>query len=585
MTIEDGRFQPDTKDEILDGMIAVAETAFGENFSADKAFVLRAFYDPIAEYLAGQQEELRDVLDSAQLEHATGDALDLLVALIGIRRKEAQTATTRQTFYSDSPVTRSYTVPQGSIVQTDEADPIEFETDYATSLKYIDGFEDGDISEYSSSTTFSAQQSTVYKDSWALEADASGVDNIINAGNKVEEGSRIHYQNYLQSNTIAGFLFAAEDDNNHYRLVLDSANNDVYVEVVDSGSASVVGSKQSVTIPTGEWLHVDLDWKHNGEFSITVNDSSNSEVTSFTVSESSTTFREGGVGFRSGDTTASKFWDHVRMQHVSVDATATVAGSGSNVSADTLTILGSSINGIDETSNPLPSDGGKDRESDDELRDRAENELGEGIRATQVALISRLQQLDGMRSVSVIVNDSSSTDGAGRPSHSFEAVVDIDSDHYQSVAERILNTKAAGDIPVGGYAGTKVTETVELINGQTKDINFSTPTDVKIYVDVSLTKTSDYAGDERVQDEIVEYIGGTLNGGNSVSGKLGVGDDVVYNRVLSRVMDVPGVVDVSSLNIGTSDPPGSTSNLSISSTEVSVSDATDSSLDISSTDA
>lgn len=585
MTIENGRFVTDSADEILSEMISAAETAFDEDFSDDEIIVIRSFYRPIAEYLAGQQNDLREVLDNAQIEHAEGEALDLLGALIGLSRNEASPATVRQSFYSDSPVTRNYSIPEGTVVQTDEADPIEFDTDYVTSLKYIDGFEDGDIAEYSDSTTFSAQQSTVYDSSWALEADASGVDNIINAGDTVEEGSRIHYRNQLQSGTIAGFLFAVEDDSNHYRLMLDSANNDVYIEAVESGTAAVVGSKQSVTLPTGEWLHVDLQWDHDASFTITVNDAAGSELTSFTVSESTPTFRAGGVGFRSGDTTASKFWDHIQMQRVSVDATAVVAGGESNVSAETLTILNTTLNGVDITDNPIPATGGRDRETDEEYRDRAQKELGEGIRATQAALINRLRQIPETRSVTVIANDTSSTDGAGRPSHSFEAVVDVDSEYYLDVAERIIKTKAAGDIDVGGYAGTQVTETVELVNGQTKDVVFSTPSEVTIYVDVSLTKTSDYAGDDRVQDSIVKYIGGVLNGDTNVAGDLSVGEDVVYNRVLSEVMDVPGVVDVSTLEIDTSDPPSGTSNISISNTSVATTDATDGSITVSSSDA
>jgi len=248
-------------------------------------------------------------------------------------------------------------------------------------------------------------------------------------------------------------------------------------------------------------------------------------------------------------------------------------------------VLGDSINGIDEVINPVTAAGGRNEEDDEELRERAKNEIGDGIRATQTALINRLDQMEESRSVTVIVNDTSSTDAAGRPSHSFEAIVDINADYYQDVADLILDTKAAGDIPVGGYAGSSVTETVELVNGQQKDITFSIPTQVKIYFDITLQKTDRYAGNDAVKDSIIQYIGGTLSSGNNTDGDIGVGDDVIYNAILDAVMDVAGVYDVTNLEVGTSPSPTGTSNVSIADTDVSTSDATDSSIAITANDA
>lgn len=585
MTMDNGRFDPESKQEILNALVASAETVFEKDFSDEQAIVLASFYDPVAEYLASQQEDISTVLDNAQIDHATGEALDLLGALIGVTRIEARSAETREKFKRDDPATKDYPVQKGTTVATEGTDSVVFETDEFTAIKYIDGFEDGDIAEYSDSTTFSTQQSTVYNGSWALQADNSSIDNIINADDTVEIGSRVHYRTYLEANTISGFLLAAQDDNNHYRVVVDASAGDVYVESVDGGSASVVGAKKSAAVPTGEWLHVDVSWEHGGVFDITVNNASGSEVISFTVEESGApTFETGGVGFRSADTNGSKYWDHVQMQATSVDVTATEPGAEGNVASDTLVVERTDVNGVHDVTNPISASLGRDEEKDEEYRERAKSELSEGGRATQRALIDRLSRLEETRSVTVIVNDDNTADAEGRPPHSFEVIVDTDTPFYDVVAQRILDTKAAGDIPVGGYAGSAVTETADLPNDQEKDITFSVPSVVDIYVNCSLTKNEDYEGNSVVQDSIVQYIGGTLNSGNNVDGELDVGEDVIYNQVLNAVMSINGVVDVTNLDVDTASPPSGTSNISISDTSIANADATDGSIDITTSD-
>jgi len=582
--VENGRPNPQSTEEILDEMMLNAEEAFGKEFSAEEALALRSFYRPAAEYFAGQQDDLAEVLDSAQIDYAEGQALDLLAQLIGVRRKEARGASTRLQFQHDTPVSRDYSIPQGTGAQTDSAATVVFETDSATSLELFDDFEDNSLSNYTGDTGIaSVQSSTVYEGSYALELSAS-TGTVIDTGPTAAYGSRLHCRVNLPAGTEAGFLFGASDTDNYYSAVLDEAGGNIRLDVREGGSTSTIGSV-SQGLPAGEFLHLRVDWKPDGEFTITVFDAAGSELASADFSETEPTFESGGFGFQSYDANASKYFDNATTSRVAVDATATTTGSETNVSTGYVDIMSSSVSGVDEVTNIIPGTGGRDREEDDDYRERAKSELAEGLRATLPALINRIWGLPGTRTVSVIDNDTNSTDGDGRPGHSFEVVVDADSDTYDEVAETIVDTKAVGDTSVGGYAGTAVTRTVELSNEQTKDITFSTATEVTIYVDVTLDKTAEYGGDDQVKDNIVQYVGGVLLSGDAVSGELGVGDDVIYNKILGAVMDVAGVYDVTTLEVGTSSDPTGTSSLSISNTEMASIGSPDTEIGVTSNDA
>ena len=586
MTIQNGRFDPEQKEQILNQLIAGAESAFGQEFDTDSASVIRAFYEPIAEYLASQQEDIRDTLDSAQIDHADGDALDLLAALIGVTRREATAASARLTFSAGGPVSRTYSVPEGTVAQTDSVDAIGFSTDYPTAVKYLEGFEDGTVSDYGNDTgAFSTVTSPVYDGSYALQSSSSSTGTIVDAGNEVEEGSISHWRQYLNTGSVAGTCFAVKDELNHYRLVLDEPSGEVRVESLDNGTASTVDTAASATLPTGEWLDVEFDWQNDEDFVVYIEDSAGNEVLSTTFTESDKTYTNGGIGFYTGDTASNAYWDHVRMSEVSVDATATEKGTIGNVGSDSIIIMPDPPTGIGSVINDRPATGGLDREKDDDFRERAKTELSDGMRATLPAIINGLDKLEGTRSVTVIVNDSSSTDGAGRPSHSFEAIVDAESQYYDDIAERILDRKAAGDNPVGGYVGTEVTRNVELVNGQEIEVAFSIPTQIQIYVDCDLEKTETYAGDDQVRDNIVKYVGGTLTSLEEIDGELEVSDDVIYYQIVEAVMDVEGVHNITNLEVGTSASPTGTSDVTINTNEAAYADATDSSLDITSSDA
>jgi uncharacterized phage protein gp47/JayE len=405
MTLKNGRYDAQTEGEILDAMLADAKEYFGEDLNDTSLNIIRTFYRPIAGRLAEAQADIGLVLNSSQIDYAEGQALDLLTALIGITRDEADKASGTVKFSRDTAASTDYTIPTGTVVQTDSLDPVKFET--------------------------------------------------------------------TETVTLA------------------------------SGSTSVRASAEAVE-----------------------------------------------------------------------------AGPQANVGANTLVVMPDPPTGVEDATNPSETQGGHRRETDDELRQRAKNELAQGSRASAPALVNSVQRIEGVTSVSIFVNDTNNdnTGSGGLPDHAFELV--IAGGNKQTIGQTILETKAAGDTSYGGANGTGVTVTSDLPNGQTHDVKFSRPTNVQIYVDVSVEKTDEFAGTDAVKNAIVDYIGGIRTSGNEATG-LGVGEDVIYTEIMAQVQTVEGIHDVPTLEVGTTADPTGTSNVAIADSDVATSDGTDSSLTIS----
>lgn len=265
----------------------------------------------------------------------------------------------------------------------------------------------------------------------------------------------------------------------------------------------------------------------------------------------------------------------------SVDAPieAVEPGVRGNVGANTVTVMASPPTGVESVTNATETDGGENEEADDDLRARAEDELSNGMLGTAPGVINALKKTTGVKSVSLFINDGSSTDTDGLESHHFEAVVEGGTDG--DVGQALWESKAAADGSQGGVHGSAVTYQADLGNGNTHPVNFSRPTVVPIYVDIDLSTTDEYDGDSKVRDAIVQYLGGTLTSGGEEDGELRVSDDVVYTKILSAIMSVDGIADVPSLTIGKTASPTGSSNISIAASEIATGDATDGSITIS----
>lgn len=570
--IQNGRPDPDNEEEVLDALVADAKDYFGEDLNDDQLAAVRLLYRPAAKRFAQTQEDLALVVNSAQIDYAEGQALDLLAALIGVTRDQADPATGRVTFSRDSKATTDYIAPSGTRVQTDSTDPIEFETTETGEIPLLDDMEE-DLSEYDSSdkSPFSLQSSTVLEGSQTLKIDATDGAEIHQDGNLTEKGQTLEYLTRVESNTVTIFEFGIVDDSNRYQVVVDHSTDRVALEVVDAGTNSTVDEDTSAGVPSAEKIDVEIKWRHDGDFVVSFRDSSDTEFAELNGHDE--THDSGGFGFKSGDANGSKYFDFAAGTEVTVDVEAVEDGANGNVGARTITVLPDPPAGINSVTNLKATDGGTEVEDDDTFRDRAKQELGEGSAASAKSLVDAVSPLQGVTSVNLerIDNDS---DGEYE---GFELIVS--GGDTDEIAQKIFDKMAAGDTSHGGINGTAESSTVDVGNGQTETIEFSRPTEVKIYIDADIDATDEYEGNESVQDRIIEYIGGTLNSGNTVTG-LESGEDVIIGEVEYAIRSATGVHDVTNLEIGTSSSPTGTSNVSISSNEVAIADATDGTVDV-----
>ena len=258
-------------------------------------------------------------------------------------------------------------------------------------------------------------------------------------------------------------------------------------------------------------------------------------------------------------------------EEVVIDGATTVPveavnpGISGNVPAGTVTEITNPTAGINTVTNAEAIAGGLNKETDAEFRARYSLSVAKGGASTIDSIRASLLDIPGVRAALVIENNTASTDADGRPPKSFESYV-LDGEP-EDVAKTILQTKAAG---IQAY-GTE-TEIVTDDAGQEHAIGFTYAQEVNIEVNVEIVTNEAYHpdSDNLIRTAIIQYIGGQDEGGQVYAG-LGMGDDVIYNRIIKLAMQIEGVenVDITINKVGES--PG-TSDIEIALTEVAETD-------------
>lgn len=147
------------------------------------------------------------------------------------------------------------------------------------------------------------------------------------------------------------------------------------------------------------------------------------------------------------------------------------------------------------------------------------------------------RSIEAIETVQIIANATDATVDS-IPPHSVEAIVygpasptAADND---AVAASIFSSVAAG---IGTYGNT--TRTVYDDEGIAHSVSFTRPTDVPITVAITLVRSaSGYAGDDAVKEAIA-----TLS-------RVRPGVDGAWAAVVAKAMSVPGVLRVSTVNLG-----------------------------------
>jgi uncharacterized phage protein gp47/JayE len=242
-------------------------------------------------------------------------------------------------------------------------------------------------------------------------------------------------------------------------------------------------------------------------------------------------------------------------------ATAAVVVSGiaqdfgvKAAAAGTLTVIETPVAGLTSVVNPLDATLGRDIESDAALRVRREAALRAQGNAALDAIRADVLNVFGVTNCNVLQNDTDvNPDGNGLPPHSIECIVLGGTD--AAVRTAILGSKAAGTRAYGSNTGTIVDS-----QGNTQQIDFTRPTTLNIWIIVNGTKTAaEYPsdGDAQIKQALVNYSLGLLldSAGKQIFRGYLPGDVVNAWNLVEAVQSVSGVKTITSILIGTSNPP------------------------------
>lgn len=225
--------------------------------------------------------------------------------------------------------------------------------------------------------------------------------------------------------------------------------------------------------------------------------------------------------------------------------------------AGTLTVIVSSVSGLDAVTNLEDVTTGSDEETDVEFRARRIAALqGLGNSALD-AIRGDLLNVTNVTFAKVFENNTDAT-VSGRPPHSIECVVLGGTD--AAVAQAILDSKGAG-IATYGSSSASATDG----QGTSHTVYFSRPAEIDIYLDITLTVNADYPsdGDAQVETAVLAWA----------EDNLSIGDDVVVFPYLLGAFDgIDGITDVT-IDIGTSASPSGDANIAIAETEIAVFDS------------
>lgn len=607
MPIEDGNFRALTEDEIFDALKDYFEQQFDSTVEPGDLVEkqLRAEAKTLAE---NQEQSMKQVYQSAYLQDATGDELDKLVARIGLTRLADRGATGVVEFFRDSVPTSSYTIQTGTTVQTGGSNPITFETTEVTALEHIDGFEDNDITEWSGDTgSFTTTTHASATGSYALEVPATSGVSIYRG--KYKPGITFNFDIYPNAGATKAFRFARQDGSNYYEAVIDESGGQLVINVVDGGAVAE-SSSTSVTIPSGEVSHAEVEHGIEGTLALRLYDtnSRDTEIGSVSHTDSDHRFQIGPLAIASKDATATAYVDEIANSHVTANIEGVDTGIETNVGPDTITEMPSPPTGVSGVFNPLSTGDpnytdtddvefviGRDEETDDELRNRAFEESTIGGSATVSAIETALRGVDHVESLTMYQNktQTDNTGSGGLPPFSFEPVI-----YYtgpdEDIAQTIFDIKAIDSRDYGGAHGTEVTYTItsDVISSD-ETIHWSEIPEVTLDIDLTLIVDNTYVGDDEIRSRIVEYIGGTDTDGDEIPG-TDAGEDVYVGIVEDVVTgkDDTGVWEVDSITIdkdddGTDDTTTLANGadvLAVADNEVARTDATDGSITITTVD-
>lgn len=196
------------------------------------------------------------------------------------------------------------------------------------------------------------------------------------------------------------------------------------------------------------------------------------------------------------------------------------------VPENTVTGIVSTIPGLTSITNPLAFNLGRLREEDEDFRIRIAKAQGTGGLGTPAAIESYiLANVDNVGGVTVIENASSVIDGEGRPTHSYEVIVQGGND--DEVAAAVWLSHGAGIEFVGDDSVIFADK-----RGRPRTVRFSRPTAVNVAIRITYTTYDEEAftgNGEAVMREIAYEKTNALDNDKDIITRRYFGD--IYSQV------------------------------------------------------
>lgn len=201
----------------------------------------------------------------------------------------------------------------------------------------------------------------------------------------------------------------------------------------------------------------------------------------------------------------------------------------------TLTVIETPISGVTSAANTADADVGRELETDAQLRIRRLVAMNRPGTATANGIRNAILEVDAVIQANVIENDTNITDTGGRPPHSVQSVVSGGAD--ADIAAAILSAKAGG-IQTYGDVSIDVVDS----QGMTHEINFSRPSEVPIYLRITVTPNTDpnegltypANGDAAIETAVLAFV----------EANYVLGHDVVLSQFYTPINTIDGVIGI-----------------------------------------
>ncbi|MGR6899539.1 baseplate J/gp47 family protein [Rummeliibacillus sp. BSL5] len=221
-----------------------------------------------------------------------------------------------------------------------------------------------------------------------------------------------------------------------------------------------------------------------------------------------------------------------------VDIMCQVSGAIGNAEVGQINQIINPIDGLESVMNLIAFTNGKEQETDQEVRERADTTI-EGLGSgTTASIRTELLKVPGVRAAYVDENYNDEANMYGTPSRAIQAFVLGGSD--EDVAQAIFKKKAGGIKPFGQTFVTLLDDAE-----QSHQVGLTRAQTVQIYAKVSLKTNNSFESDGHTQviRAIVQYVGGTDAESNTYIG-LNMGEDVILSKLIAKLYGVNGIDDV-----------------------------------------